>query len=70
VVASDPSGISVRQAFPIASSCDRFELAGLWPGHWTVSARNGDGLLAMGELDVEGTGTSRLTLTAGRSPKP
>ena len=39
IVAVDPSGVSVRRAFEVYSSFDRFELAGLWPGHWTVSAK-------------------------------
>ncbi len=56
-VAVGPSGVSVRQAFVVYSSFDRVELAGLWPGHWIVSARSGDEVLAMGEVDVKGTGT-------------
>ena len=65
-----PAGVSVRQAFQVYSSFDRVDLAGLWPGRWTVSARSGDEVLATGEVDVEGTGTYPLTLTAGQAPTP
>src|SRR5215218_7529650 len=70
IVAVGPSGVSVRRAFTIASTFDQIELDGLWPGHWTVSARSGDEVLAVGELDVEGTGAFPLTLTSGGDPGP
>ncbi len=70
IVAFHPTGISVRQTLPVYSSFDHVELAGLWPGHWSVSARSGDVVLATSELDVEGTGTFRVTLTAGGGPNP
>jgi hypothetical protein len=66
VVAVDTSGASVRQEFPIYSSFDRVQLTALWPGHWTVSARSGDDVLASTEVEVTGTGAFNLTLTAGR----
>ena len=70
VVAVGPSGVSVRRAFAVYSSFDQVELAGLWPGRWTVSARNGDEVLATAALDIEGTGTSHLTLTVGGGQGP
>jgi hypothetical protein len=70
VVAIGPLGVSVRRAFQVYSSFDQVELAGLWPGHWIVSARSGGEILATSELDVEGTGTFPVTLTAGERPRP
>lgn len=70
VVEIDASDVSVRRAFPIYSSFELAELAALWPGHWTVSARRGDEVLAKGEMDLDGTGTFQATLTAGGSPTP
>src|SRR5262249_27249254 len=70
VVAVGPSGVSVRREVLVYSSFDRVELPGLWPGHWTVSARRGDEILAMGDVDVEGTGTFPVTLTAGGGLEP
>ncbi len=70
VTAVGPSGVSVRHTFQVYSSFDRVNLVGLWPGHWTVSARSGEELLATGEVDVEGTETYPLTLTAGRGATP
>ena len=65
IVAIGPSGVSVRQEVLIYSSFDRFELGGLWPGLWTISARSGDQVLATGAVDVKATGTFQLTLTTG-----
>jgi hypothetical protein len=70
VVAVGPLGASVRLAFLVYSSFDKFDLVGLWPGHWTVSARSGDEVLATGEVDVKGTGTFPVTLTVGGYQKP
>ncbi len=70
VVAVGPSGVTVRQAFRVYSSFDRVELAGLWPGHWTVSARSGDEVLATSEVDIKGTGTFPVALTAGGGQGP
>jgi hypothetical protein len=70
VVATGPSGVTVRRAYQVYSSFDRFEIAGLWPGHWTFSARSGDEVIAIGESDVQGTGTFQVTLTTGGDPKP
>jgi hypothetical protein len=63
IVATGPSGVSVRQEVPIYSSFDRVELAGLWPRRWTISARNGDEVLATRDVDVKATGTVHVTLT-------
>jgi hypothetical protein len=65
IVAVGPLGVSVCRAFKDDSSFDRFELAGLWPGHWIVSARSSDEILATGELDVVGSGPFDVTLTVG-----
>jgi hypothetical protein len=70
VVAVGPSGVSVRREFPKSSSFDHFELAGLWPGFWAISARRGDEVLATAGVNVEGTGTFPVTLTTGGSPQP
>jgi hypothetical protein len=70
VVAVDPVGVSVHRAFLVYSSFDRVELAGLWPGRWTVSARSGDEILATGEVDVKAIGTFNVTLTAGSGRGP
>ena len=64
-MAFDSSGVSVRRAFKDDSSFDRFELAGLWPGHWTVSGRSGDEVLATALVEVKGTGTFYTSLTVG-----
>ena len=64
-----PIGRLGAQAFAVYSSFDRVELAGLWPGHWTVSARSGDEVLAIGEVDVEGTGTFHGDPDDGRRPE-
>jgi hypothetical protein len=68
VVAFHTSGVSVHQWFSNGSSFDRVELAGLWPGHWTVSARSGDQVLATSALDVEGSGTLQVTLMVPSQP--
>ena len=65
IVAVGPSGVSVHRAFSNESSFDRFELAGLWPGHWTVSARIGDEVLASAQVDINGTGMFETKLTVG-----
>lgn len=70
VVAVDSSGVSVRQVFPVYSSFDHVQLTALWPGHWTVSARDGDEVLATGEVDVTGTGTFNVVLAAGALKGP
>jgi hypothetical protein len=70
VVSIGPLGASVRRAIPVYSSFDRFVLAGIWPGHWTVSARNGDDVLAEAEVDVNGAGTFGVTLTTGTGNRP
>ncbi|MDG3008062.1 carboxypeptidase-like regulatory domain-containing protein [Paludisphaera mucosa] len=70
IVATDPSGVTVRRPFSRSSSFDRIEVVGLWPGRWTVSARSGEVVLASGEIDVEGTGAFPMTLTVGADPNP
>jgi hypothetical protein len=70
IVAIHDSGDAVRVAFEHRSSFDRFKLAGIWPGHWTVSARKGDQVLASSELNVERAGTMRVTLVVGGRPNP
>jgi hypothetical protein len=70
VVAVGPSGVSVRRAFSNDLSFDHFELAGLWPGIWTISARRGDEVLATKRLNAEGAEAFDVTLAAGNSGKP
>ncbi len=70
VVAVDPSGVTVRRPFQVYSSFDRVDLAGLWPGTWTISARKGDAILASAEVQIEGTGRFQVNLSAGGSPGP
>lgn len=67
VVAVNSSGVSVRRAFPVYSSFDEVDLPNLWSGHWTITARHGDEVLAATEVDVHGTGTFPVALTAGSS---
>ncbi len=70
VVAIGPSGVSLRRELEVYSSFDRVDLAGLWPGHWTISARRGDEILATGEIDVKAAETIPITLTVGGDKKP
>ena len=70
VVAVGPMGVTVRQEYPVYSSFDRIEIPHLWPGHWTVSARKGDEVIATGEVDVAGTGVIPVTLTAAGRRAP
>ncbi len=65
IVAVDASGVSVRRAFEVYSSFDQFAFTNLWPGHWTIQARGGEEVLAKSELEIEGSGTFEVTLTAG-----
>jgi hypothetical protein len=60
----------VRQEFQVYSSFDRIELSGLWPGHWTVSVRSGEDVLATGALDVKATETLPMSLTVAGGSKP
>ena len=66
IVAMDSSGVSVHHAFLVYSSYDQFNLAGLWPGRWTVSLRGGDEVLATSAVEVGATGTFPVTLTVGQ----
>jgi hypothetical protein len=70
VVATGPSGVSVRHLFPVYASFDQVEFGNLWPGLWTLSVRSGNDVLATGSVDVHGTGTYRLALTAGGRQGP
>jgi hypothetical protein len=56
-------------AFTWYSSCDRIELGGLWPEHWTVSAVSGDEVVAKDDVNVQETGMFGVTLTVGGGPK-
>lgn len=68
VVATHSTGASVRLAFEVYSSFDRFEIAGFWPGRWRVSARGGEERLGVSEVNVDGTGLFPVDLTAGETP--
>jgi hypothetical protein len=70
VVAVGPLGVSVRREFERYSACDRIDLSGLWPGHWVISARIRDEVLATGELEIEGTGVYQATLTVRSGMEP
>jgi hypothetical protein len=68
LVAVGPLGVRVRHVFPVWSSFDRVELAGFWPGLWTLSARCDGEVLATGQVDVKEAGTVQVSLTAGSIP--
>jgi hypothetical protein len=70
VVAEGPSGVTVRRKFAVDESFDRVDLRGLWPGHWTITARSHDHVIARGEVEIIGTGTQEITLTAGGDREP
>jgi hypothetical protein len=68
IVAVGPSGVAVRRAFPPGSSVDHFKFDGLWPGHWTISARSVDEVVAAAGVDIGASGTFLVTLTTGHPP--
>jgi hypothetical protein len=68
-IAVGPLGVRVRRVFPMSSSFDRVELAGLWPGRWTLSACCDREVLATGQVDLKETGTFQVGLSAGSAPR-
>ncbi len=70
LVATDPSGVTIRHELEVYSSFDAAEFRGLWPGRWTFTARRGGEVLATSEADVPETGTIAVTLTVGGGTKP
>ncbi len=65
VMAVGPSGVTVRRELQVYSSFDSVELNGLWPRHWSVSARCAGKVLATAGLDIKGTETLHTTLRTG-----
>jgi hypothetical protein len=64
LVATDPSGVSVRHVFQVFSSFDRVDLGGLWPGRWDLSVLSHGEVLARNTVDVGASGTYRTELLA------
>ena len=70
VVAVDSTGASLR--FPITwrSGFDRFELAHLWPGRWTISVLSGENVIAKATAEISGTEKIQLDLAAADVVRP
>ncbi|MDR3618588.1 MAG: hypothetical protein P4L85_04495 [Paludisphaera borealis] len=70
VVATGPGGVVLRLPFEDYSSFDRFELDGLWPGVWTITARSLGDVLATTTAEVVGTEKVRVDLATSIKQGP
>ena len=70
VVVTGPSGLVLRLPFDTASSFDRFDIAGLWPGVWVITVRSGDHVLATGRAEISGSESVGIELAAGTGSRP
>jgi hypothetical protein len=64
LVASDAVGVTLRHPFRETSSYDSFDLGGIWPGRWTLSALSHGEVVATSTIDVRANGTYHTTLVA------
>jgi hypothetical protein len=70
VIAVDSAGASLRFPITARSGFDRFELAHLWPGRWTISVRSGEEMLAKATAEISGTEKIQLELAAADVVRP
>jgi hypothetical protein len=70
IIATGPSDVSLE--FPIwsISNLDQFELAGLWPGRWTIVVRGGGEVLATANTEISGTEKVDIKLAAETEKGP
>ncbi len=69
VMATGPSQVSL-EPFKLDSGVDQFELGGLWPGRWTLTARGDGQVLATAQTEVSGTEKVGIELAAATEQQP
>ena len=69
VMATGPSQVSL-EPFRLDSGLDQFELGGVWPGRWTLTARGDGQVLATAQTEVSGTEKVGIELAAATEQQP